>query len=155
MVKKVSIWSILEPLLYLNEPLYLRELSKMLKKPHTTLRKQFQFFEKLGVITKSKKGRLSLYQINYESPLITDVVSIVEKEKVVRKCRSEPLVREVISFLHEHMIDNEIIIFGSFAENSRKANDVDLVVLGKIKNYQKMKELERRNYKKTFNCERR
>jgi len=39
MVKKVSIWSTLEPLLY-SEPLHLAEISKKLKKPHTTVRKQ-------------------------------------------------------------------------------------------------------------------
>lgn len=144
MVKKVSIWSILEPLLYSREPLYLRELSKILKKPHPTLIKQFQFFEKLGVVTKTKKGRLSLYRLNYENPLLVDVVSVVEKEKVVRKCREEPLLREVVDFIHKNLKNDKVIIFGSFTENSKKANDIDVLVLGRMKNYDKLRKFERK-----------
>ena len=60
MVKKVSIWSILEPLLY-SEPKHLAELSKELKKPHTTVRKQLEVFERVGLVEKEKRaGRPSI-----------------------------------------------------------------------------------------------
>ena len=62
MVKKVSIWSILEPLLY-SEPKHLAEISKELKKPHTTVRKQLEIFEKMGLIEKEKKDRQTLYKL--------------------------------------------------------------------------------------------
>jgi len=56
MVKKVSIWLTLSPLLY-SEAKHLAEISKELKRSHTTIRKQLTIFEKMGLIEKRKKGR--------------------------------------------------------------------------------------------------
>ncbi len=61
MVKKVSIWLSLEPLLY-SEPRYLAEISKKLKRPHTTIRKQLAVFEKIGLLEKEEKRKANILQ---------------------------------------------------------------------------------------------
>ena len=71
MVKKVSIWSTLEPLLY-SEAKHLAEISKELKKAHTTVRKHLATFEKIGLVQKEKKGRQTFYKLK-KIPLLVDL----------------------------------------------------------------------------------
>ncbi len=129
MVKKISIWSILEPLLY-SEPVHLAEISRKLKSPHTTVRKQLAVFEKIGLISKEKKGRQTFYKLKH-NPLLIDYLTIIEKEKLIKRCREELLLKEIVSYLHK--FDNPILIFGSATHSLKKARDVDMLVVGKLK----------------------
>ncbi len=137
MVKKVSIWLTLEPLLY-SEPIHLAEISKKLKKPHTTVRKQLAIFEKIGLIEKEKRGRQTFYKIK-KTPLLIDYSAIVEKERLIKRCNEELLLKEIVNFMHK--FDNLILIFGSAVDSLKKARDVDLLVVGKFKR-ENLKELE-------------
>ena len=137
MVKKVSIWLTLEPLLY-SEPIHLAEISKKLKKPHTTIRKQLEIFEKNGLIEKKKKGRQIFYKIK-RTPLLVDYLTIVEKERLISRCNKELLLKEIVEFMHEFA--NPILIFGSAVDSLRKARDVDLLIVGKFKK-ENLEELE-------------
>ena len=128
MVKKVSIWLTLEPLLY-SEAKHLAEISKELKKPHTTIRKQLTIFEKMGLIEKKKKGRQTFYKLK-PIPLLIDYLTIIEKEKVLNKCKKELVLKEIVDFLHK--FNNSILIFGSAVDSVKKARDVDLLVIGKF-----------------------
>ncbi len=145
MVGKMTIWSYLEPFLYTREYMHLSDISKQLKKPHSTVRKHMNFFEKGGVMTKNKKGRMSLYKLNVELPIIIDYLVLAEKQKLIFRCENELIMNELVSFLHENLHeDNKAIIFGSAVENIRKANDIDILVVGKPLSNKKTEKFEKK-----------
>lgn len=139
MVKKVSIWLTLEPLLY-SESIHLAEISKKLKKSHTTVRKQLATFEKIGLVEKKKRGRQTFYKIRAISLLI-DYLTIIEKERLVERCEEELLFKEIVDFIHK--FNNPTLIFGSAVDSLKKARDIDFLVVGKFKRGE-LKELEDR-----------
>ena len=129
MVKKVSIWLTLEPLLY-SRPIHLAEISRKLKMNHVTVMKRLRIFEKLGIIKKERIGKQTFYSIK-NSPLLVDYLTIVEKERLIEKCKRDLIIREVVSFFHK--FDNPIIIFGSSVLSTKKANDIDILIVGRFK----------------------
>ena len=137
MVEKVSIWLVLEPLLF-SEPKHLAQISKELRKSHTTVRKQLSLFESMGVVEKEKKGRQIFYKLR-EVPLLIDYLTIIEKEKLIKRSKEELLLKELVDSLHT--FDNPIILFGSAVISIKNANDVDLVIMRKF-NKDKMRNIE-------------
>ena len=130
MVNNITTLSVLEPLLFKSDWIHLAEISREIKMPHTTARIHLNNLEKDGVILKQIKGKLSLYKLNYSNPLITDYIALIEKNKLIKKCSKEILLKELVSFLHE--LDNTIIIFGSASVNLKDAESIDLVVIGSL-----------------------
>jgi len=141
MVNNITILSVLEPLLFKQEWTHLAEISRELKMPHPTARIYLNNFEKEGVVIKQKKGKLTLFKLNYSNPLITDYIILIEKNKLIKKCFKEILLKEIISFLQE--LDNSTIIFGSASVNFKNANDVDLIIIGNFDKH-KFKEFEKK-----------
>ncbi len=129
MVEKITKWSYLEPLLFKRDFIHLAEISKKIGKNHSVVRKYLNYFEEQGIIKKKKLGRMSLYKFNLENFLIIEVISLVEKERVVFSAE-DLILRELIGAL-QAFINLKIVLFGSFVENPRKAKDIDLLVVGK------------------------
>lgn len=144
MVNNMSIWFVLEPLLYKPEYLHLADLSRQLKIPHATLRQYLNYFEKEGILVKQIKGRLTMYKFNYSNSLITDYLQIIEKEKLIEKCQKSLLLKEIVSFIHENLHDESVLIFGSASQDIKKANDIDLLIVGKNNYKEKLKLLEKK-----------
>lgn len=142
MVNNITTLSVLEPLLFKQEWIHLAEISRELKMPHPTARIYLNDFEKEGVVIKQIKGRLTLYKLNYSNPLIIDYISLVEKNKLIKKCSKEILLKEIVSFLHES--NNPTIIFGSASINLKNANDIDLVIIGEFEKSE-FKEFEKKH----------
>ncbi len=131
MVGKITKWSYLEPLLFSEEYMHLKEISKQLDKNHSVVRQYLNYFEKEGILKKKKQGRLTMYKINCSHPLIIDYLSIAEKEKLLKRCKESLRINEVVSFLHENIQNNNVLIFGS-AVNKEKPNDIDILITGKF-----------------------
>jgi len=127
MVNNITILSVLEPLLFKQEWTHLAEISRELKMPHPTARIYLNDFEKQGVVVKQIKGKLTLYKLNYENPLIVDHIILVEKNRLINRCSKEILLKEIVSLLHN--LKNPIIIFGSASINLKGANDIDLIII--------------------------
>ncbi len=139
MVKKVSIWLTLEPLIYSKEPKHLAEISKKLKKPHASVRRHLAVFENLGLVEKERKGRQTFYKLR-ETPLLTDYLTVVEKERLIEKCKKDFILKDIVEYFHK-TCHNDVLIFGSAVESVGKANDVDVLIVGKFKR-EKLKSLE-------------
>ena len=139
MVKKVSIWLTLDPLLYSGEK-HLAEIARELHKPHTTVRKQLAVFEKLGLVDKRKVGRQKFYKIK-KVPLLIDYLTIIEKERLVEKCNKELILKEIVEEFHN--FKNKVVLFGSAVYSAKKANDIDLLVIGNFneKNANKLEKM--------------
>jgi DNA-binding transcriptional ArsR family regulator len=133
MVKKVTIgkYSVLEPLLYSEEWKHLAEISRELKMPHVTARLHLNEFEHEGFVSKNKKGRLTMYKLNYHNNFLMNYVVLVEKEKLIRLSNANLILKEIVSFLLQQE-NKEIIIFGSSAVNIKEANDIDILMTGTI-----------------------
>ena len=131
MVKNITV---LEP--FLTKPfeeLHLAELSRELNEPHPTIRQHLNNLEKEGILKKKIKGRLTLYSLNFNNPLLLDYITLSEKNKLITM--SENLIlKEMISFFNENFSETTRIIFGSFAERLNKPKDIDLIIVGKIDN---------------------
>ena len=140
MVTNISIWLTLEPLLYSEESLHLRDLARRLKKSHTTIRKHLSTFEREGIVTKSKKGRLTLYSLNYNNPLIVQYITLIEKEKIIRICKSDLIMKELISTMSK--LTSKFVIFGSSVKGTKKANDIDILLVGSSSDKEKIKKFE-------------
>jgi predicted nucleotidyltransferase len=140
MVKKLTKYSYLEPFLNTREILHLAEISKKLKQPHPTTRIYLNYFEKKGILKKESKGKLSLYKLNLSNNFLINYLAIIEQEKLLKKISDDLILNEVSSYFINNSTNQKILIFGSAVDNSKKANDVDILVIGKINI--KLKELE-------------
>lgn len=130
MVNNLTI-RILEPFLTRSEePLHLADISRQLKEPHPTVRLHLNALEKKGILRKSYKGRLTLYSLNLDNPLLLEYLVVTEKNKLIRACEKHLVLKELTHFLR-NISGKEMIIFGSAAQNFIKANDIDLLVTGK------------------------
>ena len=130
MVNKITMISVLEPLLFNQEWMHLAEVSRSLKIPHPTARIYLKNLEKGGIVRKQSKGKMTLYKLNYNNPLIVDYIILAEKIRLINRCSKEVLLKEIVSFLHE--LNNTVIIFGSASVNLKDAEDVDLIIIGRI-----------------------
>lgn len=133
MVTKITIMGVLEP--FLSQPkesLHLANISKSIKEPHPTVRQWLNLLEEKGILKKTFKGRLTLYSLNTEHPNIIDYISLTEKNKLIKKCEKELIIKEIVEFAYKTFDENtKVLIFGSATENANKANDIDLLVIGK------------------------
>ena len=116
-----------------RESLHLAEISRELKQPHPTVRQWLNALEMEGILRKSFKGRLTLYALNTENPLLVDYLVIAEKEKLILKTNEQLLLQELRQFIHEHAEEKDkTILFGSAAEDVKKAGDIDLLTVGSL-----------------------
>jgi DNA-binding transcriptional ArsR family regulator len=145
MDEKKTIWSYLEPFLYSREHIHLADVSKRMGRPHSTVRKHLNLLERRGILTKSIKGRLTLYRLNPSSPCLVDYLVLAEKEKLISKSRRDLVIKELVSLLHDNLDEgSKALIFGSAIGDARKANDIDILATGKIGFGDKIKEFEKR-----------
>ena len=140
MVKKLTILNILEPFLSKpKEALHLSQLSRELKEPHPTLRQHFNYLEKLGVVKKQIKGRLTLYSLNFNNPNLMQYLFVVEKIKLIKRLEQDLVFKEFVSYLNLSYKDSKYLIFGSYIDNPKNANDIDLLFIDEV-NKEKLNE---------------
>lgn len=130
MVNKLTILNVLDPFLVKpNEKLHLAEISRSIKEPHPTVRLWLNLLEKKGVLKKEFKGRLTLYSLNKEDYNVLSYLVIAEKNKLINKSEKNLILKEVLDYCFD--INGLVLIFGSAAEDFNKAEDIDLLVVGK------------------------
>lgn len=101
---------------------HLRELSREVKITPIYVKKELQNLEELNLVLKTKKGNLSLFQINRNSLIFTELKSIFMKTEYFGELAKKSLKKLKIDFA---------FIFGSFAKGiERKESDIDLFVVG-------------------------
>ena len=133
MVRKVTTLYVLDP--FLNRPfsgLHLADISREIKQPHPTVRQHLNDLEKRGVLKKNIKGRLTIYSLNHDNPLINHYLSICENNKMIAASERHLILKELVFFLNSNLSEgNTALIFGSVVQDIKRANDIDLLVTGK------------------------
>ena len=119
-------WFYLQPFLFTRESLHLLDISRKLNENHATVRKYLNEFVREGFLKISQKGRLTLYMVNFDFPLVIDYLVIAEKEFLLFKCSQSKIFRETVSDLQK-IVSKPLIVFGSSVNNFSKAEDMDVL----------------------------
>ena len=116
---------ILELLIFNSDrELHLRGISREVKITPIYVRKELQNLKELNLVLESKKGNLSLFQINKSSPIFTELKNLFMKTEYFGELIKKSLKRLKIDFA---------FIFGSFAKGiESKESDIDLFVVGDV-----------------------
>jgi len=132
MVKKITIYEALVPFLAKpKEKLHLANISREIGQPHPTARQWLNILESKGVLKKEYKGRLTLYQLNLQNPNIVDYWVIAEKNLLINQCEQNPVLAELVNYLHSNLGENvKSLIFGSASVTFKDAQDIDLLLIG-------------------------
>ncbi|MEA2004598.1 MAG: helix-turn-helix domain-containing protein [archaeon] len=121
----------LEP--FLNKPfdeLHLADISRQINQPHPTVRQHLCNLELRGIVTKKIKGRLTLYSLNLDNPLIFYYLTMSECGRLIRFVGMNLVFKEIVSFFKDNMDETDIVIvFGSAVLDFNNANDIDIIVV--------------------------
>lgn len=114
--------------LYFSHPekkYYLRELEKILKIPVQNVRRELLDLEKSGIFKKEKSGKQIYYFLNSESPIFSELKSIISKTIGMQGSLKEILAATAGI--------KAAFIFGSFAQEKEDSlSDIDLMIIGEI-----------------------
>ena len=104
---------------------YLRELERILNLPVQNIRREFLALEKNGIFTREKQGNQVYYSLNTESPIFSEIKSIVSKTIGVQG----ELEKALLSIKGI----KTAFVFGSFANGKEDSlSDIDLMIVGEI-----------------------
>ncbi len=154
MVKKVTKNKIIG--LFLNnydKRFYLRELASELKKPHQTIKPYVEELVKEKLLIKTKRKNIVDYYLNFKDKRIYDYLTIAEKEILAEKLTQYTLLRILYDKLSKFFNKNTFVIFGSAVNNTQKASDIDLLVIGKQDISREIENFERIYNKKIHNIQ--
>ncbi len=120
-----------------NKDISFSDLKKQLKESSSSyLQKTISDFSKENLILINKRGRNNFISLNYESNLLFDYLSIIEKRGIPEEVFS--LIHELLQKILKKTEFFSFIIFGSYArKNNSKKSDLDIAVIlenGNIKN---------------------
>lgn len=116
---------------FLNKPfekLHLADLSRETNIPHPTARLHLEELVNENILIKTHKGRLTLYELNFNNHQLIDYLTILEKQKLIKKC-DDLLFNELVEELKK--LKKDCLIFGSASKNLKKATDIDIIILSK------------------------
>jgi len=115
---------ILELLLF-SEPLHLREIARRTKVAPPQAGRELNNLVGLGLAKKTRKGNLSLYRVNKQSPIYNELRRIFLKTISIGKLLADN-IRDTgdIRFA---------LMYGSFAAgDEREGSDIDLLIIGGV-----------------------
>ena len=132
-------------LLLRKQQTHLREMAKVLKTNHTTIRRKAQELSKENVIDYKKEGKNSVYFIK-KTIEAKRKVYIAEQYAVLQALRRYPELRQIIRKIDQDKRIKLAILFGSYAKaKAKKASDLDLFI--ETTNKDLKKEMERMDEK--------
>jgi predicted nucleotidyltransferase len=108
-----------------NRIFYIRELAKETQTPYGMVYKELENLEKLGIITREKKGNLTLLHVNTELPYLLDLRQVILKTTgILYTIRDKLNQLDGIRYL---------LVFGSAARGKEThESDLDLMIIGEV-----------------------
>jgi len=110
---------------------YLREIARLLKKPHQTIKPYVEKLAKEKILIKNERENLVEYGLNFKSKQIYDYLVIAEKERLIERLEEDALLKVLFEKLSYFFTNNSFIVFGSAVGQTKKESDIDLLVVGK------------------------
>ncbi|MCW4013058.1 MAG: nucleotidyltransferase domain-containing protein [Candidatus Bathyarchaeota archaeon] len=103
---------------------YIREISRETQIPYGMVYKELDNLEQLGIITSQKKGKITLLQVNKETPYYEDLRNLIMKTTGIANIIQNHVKHPEIAYL---------LIFGSIASGKdTPESDIDLMIIGDI-----------------------
>jgi len=107
-----------------DKEIHLRELSREIKITPIYVKKELQNLEQLNLVLSSKKGNLTLFKINRNSNIFSELKSIFLKTEFLSEIIKKSIKKLKIDFS---------FIYGSFAKGvESEGSDIDLFVVGSL-----------------------
>ena len=107
-----------------NESFYLREIMRTLGQGRGSVQRELARLTNAGLILRSVRGNQVFYQANKDSPIFSELKSLLVKTAGIAD-----IIRESLSDLQDKI--KVAFIYGSFAEGTDTAmSDVDLLIIG-------------------------
>src|SRR3989338_9749170 len=110
---------------------YLREMARLLGKPHQTVKPYAEELAKEGVLRKTTRKSIVEYCIDFRNKTVYDYLVIAEKERTLRRLATETYLRILFESLTESFINNIFVVFGSSVDRIRDGSDIDILSIGK------------------------
>lgn len=105
---------------------YFREITKLIDAGSGAVHRELANLVEAGIITRSKVGNQTRYQVNGESNIYSELHGLLVKTSGIQE-----LIEQSLEKLRSRI--TVAFIYGSFADGSVKANsDVDLMVIGNL-----------------------
>lgn len=145
MVKKITKAEIIKHYLNnYNKKYYLRELSSLLKRPHQTIKPYVSKLVKEEILIENRRKNIVEYSLNFKNKRTYDYLTIAEKEKLIERLEEDKILNILFEKLSGFFEKNTFVIFGSAVDQTKEANDIDLLVIGRqniskeIKNFEQI-----------------
>lgn len=110
---------------HIEEGFYIRELSRIIRKDASGVKRELDNLEKMGLLTGEKKGNQRYFTVNRTSPLYPEIKSLIQKTLGVQGVIKEAIVKKIKGI-------TRAFIYGSVAKGSeRRLGAIDLMILGR------------------------
>ena len=109
-----------------DQQFYLRQLVRAVGAGHGALQREVKHLTDLGLIVRRVQGNQVLYQANAQSPIFSEIKSLITKTVGIHD-----VIRSALASLGSKI--RVAFVYGSVARQNERANsDVDLMVLGNV-----------------------
>lgn len=127
-----------------SKKFYINEMARLIGTTQGTCRRELNRLVDMGFLVTAKEGNLQFYHVNKKNPLYEEFKIIIQKTIGIEALLKDALMEvERISYA---------FIFGSYAKRDfRPESDIDIVVIGDVKEASLMKTLK--NTEKTIGRE--
>ena len=121
--------------------IYGRNIAKKLEMNQKTVSNILKNLEKEHILKYNKEGKNKYYYLNEFYPYLKEVIQIIETKRKIDFLLKYKELKELFSKLEERT-NGILVIFGSYAKlTADEKSDLDVLVLGKIKNIQDLEDM--------------
>jgi predicted nucleotidyltransferase len=108
-----------------DQSFYLRQLARAVGAGHGAVQRELKHLTDMGLLVRSTQGNQVLYQANSQSPIFSEIKSLIAKTVGIHDA-----IRSALAALASEI--QIAFVYGSVARQEERANsDVDLMVLGR------------------------
>ena len=123
-----------------DKRVYGRGLAKKFNLNQKTISNILNKLEKKGILKFKQEGKNKYYFLNKNNSGLKDILKLIELNKKIKFVNTNSKLGELFKEIEENM-SGILIVFGSYAkEIQKKDSDLDLLVLGKIKDTRKLED---------------
>lgn len=124
-----------------NKWIYGRDIAKKLNMNQKTVSNILNKLEKDNILKFSFEGKNKYYYFNKFNPSIKEIIKLIEINRKIKFIEKHKKIKNLFDKLEERT-KNVLIVFGSYADfSSNKYSDLDILVLGKIKEIKDLEQL--------------
>ncbi|MEK6691287.1 MAG: ArsR family transcriptional regulator [Nitrospirota bacterium] len=110
---------------HMEEGFYIRELARIIRKDASGVKRELDNLEKMGLLTREKKGNQRYFTVNKTSPLYPEIKSLIQKTLGVHGVIRDALAKKIKGI-------TKAFIYGSVAKGSdRRLGTIDLMIVGR------------------------